>query len=90
MPRQERNNPWRQALDRALEQLAEAEHAFQWADSEFSDYHAYRIQAAQEQVALVLRQARAAYGVEPIRPHLKDGRRPVDALTAGGFVESRW
>ncbi|PSR23611.1 MAG: hypothetical protein C7B45_02240 [Sulfobacillus acidophilus] len=81
-------NPWRSALDQALDQLAQAEHAFEWADAEFSDYHAYRIQAAKEQVALILRQARHAYGVPPDL-QLPPGPRAVDAITAGDLAESR-
>ena len=88
--RTSRTNPWREALDKALEQLAQAEHAFEWADPEFSDYHAYRIQAAKEQVALILRQARNAYGVEGGALGLNDARRAARALTPADFAESRW
>lgn len=87
MSRTTRPNPWRSALDQALEQLAQAEHAFEWADAEFSDYHAYRIQAAKEQVALILRQARHAYGVLPDL-QLTEGRQAVEAITAGGLAQS--
>lgn len=88
MPREQHENPWRQALDKALEQLAQAEHAFEWADAEFADFHAYRIQAAKEQVAVILRQARQAYGVAP-QPQLADGRAAINAITSGEFAESR-
>ncbi len=89
MSRSSQENPWRQALDQALAQLAQAEHAFEWADSEFSDYHAYRIQAAQEQVALILRQARQAYGVQAANLMLKEVQTK-SALTPADFASSRW
>ncbi|MCL5116875.1 MAG: hypothetical protein M1272_06975 [Firmicutes bacterium] len=59
----QRINPWREALDQALAELDQAEHAFQWADPDYCDYHIFRIQAAQEKVGLILRQARIAYGM---------------------------
>ncbi|MCY0898747.1 MAG: hypothetical protein OWU33_07365 [Firmicutes bacterium] len=74
-------NPWRQILDQALAELAEAEHAFEWADPDYSDYHAYRIQAAQEKVALILRQARQAYGIE-VSMALPSANATLKALTA--------
>jgi multidrug resistance efflux pump len=88
MSRSTDQNPWRSALDQALDQLAQAEHAFEWADAEFSDYHAYRIQAAKEQVALILRQARLAYGVIPDL-QLTSGHGAIDAITAGDLAQSR-
>ncbi|MCY0879153.1 MAG: hypothetical protein OWU84_09465 [Firmicutes bacterium] len=75
-------NPWRQVLNQALAELAEAEHAFEWADPDYSDYHAYRIQAAQEKVALILRQARQAYGIEPSIA-LPSATSPITALAPG-------
>jgi hypothetical protein len=89
MSRSERQNPWRAALDQALTQLAQAEHAFEWAEAEFTDYHAYRIQAAKEQVALILRQARQAYGVHSVDRMLKEAQAH-SALTSGEFAQSRW
>ena len=88
MLRTERQNPWRAALDQALAQLSQAEHAFEWASPEFSDYHAYRIQAAKEQVALILRQAREAYGVESVRFMLRDASSSK-AITSGDAVHVR-
>lgn len=57
-------NPWREALDQALQELAAAEEAFLWADADFCDYHIFRMQAAEEKVALILRQARLAHGLD--------------------------
>ena len=88
MLRTERQNSWRIALDQALAQLSQAEHAFEWADPEFSDYHAYRIQAAKEQVALILRQARQAYGVDTVRIMLREAPSK-SALTAGDAIRAR-
>lgn len=87
MPRETQPNPWRMALDRALMQLAQAEHAFEWSDAEFSDYHAYRIQAAKEQVALILRQARRAYGYAPGSAMLPGSDAP--ALNPADFAQPR-
>lgn len=89
MSRHERQNPWRIALDQALMQLSQAEHAFEWSEAAFCDYHAYRIQAAKEQVALILRQARQAYGVESVDRMLRESPLP-SALTSGEFAQSRW
>ncbi len=87
MAQTQRQNPWRAALDQALAQLSQAEHAFEWADPEFSDFHAYRIQAAKEQVALILRQARQAYGVESVRFMLREA--PKNAIAASDAVHAR-
>lgn len=89
MPHPDDQNPWRSALDQALAQLAQAEHAFQWADSEFTDYHAYRIQAAQEQVALIVRQARLAYGLKATNLMLQEAKTQ-NALTPADFSQCRW
>lgn len=88
MGRAARVNAWKQALDQALEQLAQAEHAFEWADAEYADFHAYRIQAAQEQVSVILRQARRAYGVEAPNRQLSE-RQTMNAITSGDVAESR-
>lgn len=56
-------NPWRDALKQAVTELEQAERAFQWADPDYCDYTVYRILAAREKIALVLHQARAAYGI---------------------------
>ncbi len=76
-----RTNPWREALDQALDELAQAEHAFEWADPDFCDYYIYRIQAAKEKVALILRQARVAYGIQR-PPMLARSGHPAIDLTA--------
>lgn len=75
-----RTNPWREALDQALGELNQAEHAFEWADPDYCDYYIFRIQAAQEKVALILRQARVAYGVASNR--LPASREAPHAITA--------
>ncbi len=81
-----RVNPWREALDQALRELAQAEHAFEWSDPDFCDYHIYRIQAARERVALIIRQARSAYGVSARA--LPGGSAAGPALTSGVFEEA--
>ncbi|NMP21066.1 hypothetical protein [Sulfobacillus harzensis] len=73
-------NPWREALDQALDELAQAEHSFEWADPDFCDYYIYRIQAAKEKVALILRQARVAYGIQ--RPAMLTGTAERRAISA--------
>ena len=80
-----RVNPWREALDQALRELAQAEHAFEWSDPDFCDYHIYRIQAARERVALIIRQARSAYGVSG---QALPGGSTGPALTSGVFEEA--
>lgn len=80
-----RVNPWREALDQALRELAQAEHAFEWSDPDFCDYHIYRIQAARERVALIIRQARSAYGVSA---RALPGGASGPALTSGVFEEA--
>ncbi len=80
-----RVNPWREALDQALRELAQAEHAFEWSDPDFCDYHIYRIQAARERVALIIRQARSAYGVSA---RALSGGASGPALTSGAFEEA--
>lgn len=77
-----RTNPWREALDQALLELNQAEHAFEWADPEFCDYHAFRIQAAKEKVAMILRQARQAYGLTQAGFALPDAPS-MKAITPG-------
>lgn len=56
-------NPWGDALKAAINERRQAEEAFQWADAEYLDYHVYRLLAAEEKISLILRQARAAYGI---------------------------
>lgn len=83
-----RDNSWRDALDQALDELAQAEHSFEWADPEFCDYYIYRIQAAKEKVALILRQARVAYGIQH-SPMLAPGSdHPAIDLTASSSDET--
>lgn len=60
-----RQNPWRDALDQALDELSQAEQSFEWADLDHCDYHIFRIQAAEAKIALILRQARTALGYTP-------------------------
>ncbi|WP_028962793.1 hypothetical protein [Sulfobacillus thermosulfidooxidans] len=68
---------WKEALQEAVEERDLAEHAFIHASTEYCDYHIYRLQAAEEKVRLVIRQARAAMGYgtnklsAPVVPQLR-------------------
>lgn len=55
---------WHNTLQSALDELHSAEAGFMHADPEFCDYHIYLIQAAEEKVRLIIRQAREAYGMD--------------------------
>lgn len=55
---------WKQSFDRALDEWRAAEEAFQQADPDFCDYHIYRLQAAEEKLGLIIRQAKSAYGLD--------------------------
>lgn len=84
----ERKNPWRDALNQALNELSQAEHSFEWADVDYCDYYIYRIQASKEKVALILRQARIAYGVTSY-PMLTRAE-PSDAIAASVSNDDRF
>lgn len=53
---------WEQALKTAIREREEAEAAFLYADAEHCDIAIYRLQAAEEQVRLVIRDARRDLG----------------------------
>jgi len=72
-------NPWREALDLALNELSQAEQAFEWADADYCDYHIFRIQAAEAKVALIVGQARIALGYSSTTPALT--KSPLQPLT---------
>jgi len=49
----------------ALSEWQDAAQAFNLADSEFIDYQIMRLNAAEQKLAILLRQVRQAYGHEP-------------------------
>lgn len=73
---------WKQSFDRALDEWRAAEEAFQQADPDFCDYHIYRLQAAEEKLGLIIRQAKSAYGFDskklPARLHWAALAEPAD------------
>lgn len=81
------SNSWREALDRALNELESAEQAFEWSDPDFCDYHIYRIQAARAKVSLILGQARLAYGLNNA-PRSLTGTKKLQAITDGENEET--
>ncbi|MHB1611901.1 MAG: hypothetical protein ACYCOU_19305 [Sulfobacillus sp.] len=60
-----------ESLRQALKEWHNAESAFLQSDPEYCDYHIYQLHAAEEKVRLVLRQARAVWGIATdIQPSL--------------------
>ncbi len=57
---------WKEALQEAVEERNLAEHAFAHAAAEYCDFHIYRLQAAEEKVRMIIRQARTAMGYPSI------------------------
>ena len=60
-------NAWKEALEEAVKERNLAEQAFVHASTEYCDFHIYRLQAAEEKVRMVLREARTAMGFETTR-----------------------
>ncbi|CAB1129609.1 conserved protein of unknown function [Candidatus Hydrogenisulfobacillus filiaventi] len=56
---------WQAAIQAAVREVREMEDAFNQAERETCDYQIYRLRAAEEHLALVLRQARRALGADP-------------------------
>lgn len=52
----------------AVKEWQEALHQFHQAEEETLDYSVYQLQAAEEKMAMILRQARAARSLESLRP----------------------
>ncbi len=57
-------NAWKEALEEAVRERDLAEQAFVHASTEYCDFHIYRLQAAEEKVRTVLREARSDMGFE--------------------------
>lgn len=51
----------------AIREWQAAEAAFNQSDREYLDYHVYRLQAAEEKLSLILRQAKSSQGLEILR-----------------------
>jgi hypothetical protein len=54
---------FKEALRQAIREWENAEAAFLQSDPEYCDYHIYQLHAAEEKVRLIIRQARAAFGL---------------------------
>ena len=52
----------------AVKEWQEALRQFHQAEEETLDYSVYQLQAAEEKMAMILRQARAARGLQSLRP----------------------
>ncbi|HBQ94103.1 MAG: hypothetical protein M1294_10000 [Firmicutes bacterium] len=70
---------WKEALEEAVRERNLAEQAFVHASIEYCDFHIYRLQAAEEKVRMILREARSAMGYETNR-RLGPPKSPVRQL----------
>lgn len=76
---------WTEELEKALEEFRLAEESFHYAEPEFCDLHIYRMQAAEERINMIIRQAKTESGLS-----LKVGRGllalPFQQLAASPFT----